>query len=304
MPIANSSIDVTHSKLRGPHPMIEMYLLEQLDALAKYGTLSAASEQLHITQPSMSRAMKKLEDLVGVELFEHRGNRLLLNDYGRVAADYARRILESQEELVSRIRMLERSRRTILVGSCAPGPLFELPSLLASLYPERTISTEIRGEEALLEGLREGVYHLAILVHQPEDPDLCCHPCGSEKLYFMLPKDHPLAGRSALSFADMDGETFLVFSDIGVWDAVHRRAMPHSRFLLQEDCAALQEIVRSSSLPAFATDISLRLRGADEGRVSIPISDEAATMRYWCCCRKDDEKRFVKWFQMLGRRHM
>ena len=50
--------------------MIEMYLLEQLDALAKYGTLSAASEQLHITQPSMSRAMKKLEDLVGVELFE------------------------------------------------------------------------------------------------------------------------------------------------------------------------------------------------------------------------------------------
>ena len=38
--------------------MIEMYLFEQLDAVAKYGTLVAASEQLHITQPSMSRAMK------------------------------------------------------------------------------------------------------------------------------------------------------------------------------------------------------------------------------------------------------
>ena len=50
--------------------MIEMYLFEQLDAVAKYGTLVAASEQLHITQPSMSRAMKKLEETVGVPLFE------------------------------------------------------------------------------------------------------------------------------------------------------------------------------------------------------------------------------------------
>ena len=284
-------------------PMIETYLLEQLDALAQCGTLVAASERLHITQPSMSRAMKKLEDIVGVELFEHRGNRLILNDYGRLAAEYARRILESQEEMVSRIRMLERSRRTILLGACAPGPLFEMPSMLASLYPEQTISTEIRSEETLLDGLRQGLYHLAILVHQPEDPDLRCHPCGTEKLFFSLPADHPLAGREALSFADMNGETFIVFSDVGVWDALHRSAMPHSRFLPQGDHAALQEIVRSSSLPAFVTDLSMRIRGAEEGRVNIPISDETATMRFWCCCRKADERRFARWFQALGRRY-
>ena len=283
--------------------MIETYLLEQLDALARCGTLSAASEQLHITQPSMSRAMKKLEDIVGVELFEHRGNRLILNDYGRLAAEYARRILESQAEMVSRIHMLERSRRTILLGSCAPGPLFEMPSMLASLYPEQTISTEIRSEETLLDGLHQGVYHLAILVHRPEDPDLRCHPCGSEKLFFSLPVDHTLADREALSFADMDGETFLVFSDVGVWDALHRQAMPHSRFLLQDDHAALREIVRASSLPAFVTDLSLRLRSADDTRVNIPISDESATMRYWCCCRKADERRFARWFQALERRY-
>lgn len=283
--------------------MIEMYLLEQLNALAHYGTLLAASEQLHITQPSMSRAMKKLEDIVGVELFEHRGNRLLLNDYGKIAADYAHRILESQDEMVARIRMLERSRRTILLGSCAPGPLFEMPSMLASLYPDQTISTEIRSEETLLEGLHQGVYHLVILIHRPENSDLNCHPCGSEKLFFSLPKNHPLAGRTALSFVDMDGETFLVFSDVGVWDALHRRAMPHSRFLLQDDHAALQEIVRTSSLPAFVTDLSLRMRSVDESRVNIPIDDESATMHFWCCCRKEDEKRFLKWFQTLGRRN-
>ena len=282
--------------------MIEMYLLEQLDALARYGTLLAASEHLHITQPSMSRAMKKLEDTVGVALFEHRGNRLVLNDYGKLAAEYARHILESQEELAMRIRMLERSRRTILLGSCAPGPLFELPLMLSALYPEQTISTEIRDEAALLNGLRDGEYHMAILAARPDDPGLCCHPCGSERLFFSLPREHPLAGRASLSFADMDGETFLVFSDIGVWDAVHRRGMPHSRFLLQKDHAALQEIVRASSLPAFVTDLSLRLYGEDESRVSVPIDDDTAAMTFWCCCRSADEKRFQKWFQALARR--
>ena len=283
--------------------MIEMYLLEQLDALAKYGTLSAASERLHITQPSMSRAMKKLEDIVGVDLFGHLGNRLILNEYGKLAAEYAHRILDTQQEMVSRIRTLERSRRTILLGSCAPGPLFELPSLLAGLYPEMTISTEIRGEDVLLEGLRDGIYTMVILTHRPEDPDIRCHPCGSEKLFFSLPKEHPLAGMTKLSFADMDGETFLVFSDIGVWNAIHRRALPHSRFLMQDDRAALLEIVKASSLPAFVTDLSLRLRGADENRVIIPISDETATMRYWCCCRRDEEKKYLRWFQALDKKH-
>lgn len=52
--------------------MIEIYLLEQLAAVAKYGTLSAAAEHLHLAQPSLSRSMQKLEDLLGVTLFERK----------------------------------------------------------------------------------------------------------------------------------------------------------------------------------------------------------------------------------------
>jgi DNA-binding transcriptional LysR family regulator len=45
--------------------MIEIYLLEQLKALYEYGTLSATAERLHVAQPSVSRAMKKLEEQLG-----------------------------------------------------------------------------------------------------------------------------------------------------------------------------------------------------------------------------------------------
>ena len=51
--------------------MIEIYLLEQLDAFARHGTSSAAAQALHTSQPSMTRAMQKLEDELGVALFIH-----------------------------------------------------------------------------------------------------------------------------------------------------------------------------------------------------------------------------------------
>ena len=283
--------------------MIETYLLEQLDAVAKYGTLMAAAEKLHITQPSMSRAIRKLEETVGVELFDHKGNRLELNEYGRIAAEYARRILDSQEEMVARIRMLERSRRTILLGSCAPGPLFEMPSILSSLYPEQTVSAEIRDEKTLLDGLAQRVYQLIILSHTPDDPDIVSHPCGSEHLFFSLPAGHRYADRETLRFADMDGESFLRVSEVGVWGEIDRREMPGARFLLQDDTAGLREIARSSTLPSFVTDLSLRVFGKDDSRVYVPISDPSATVNFRCCCRKEEEKRFRNWFRALERRN-
>ena len=51
--------------------MMELYLLEQLIAFSRQGTLSGAAEELHISQPALSQSMKKLEESLGVSLFEH-----------------------------------------------------------------------------------------------------------------------------------------------------------------------------------------------------------------------------------------
>ena len=59
--------------------MIESYLLEQLLAFEKFGTLSKAAQFIHMSQPSLSLSMKRLEDLIGVPLFTRTKNRIILN---------------------------------------------------------------------------------------------------------------------------------------------------------------------------------------------------------------------------------
>ena len=62
--------------------MIELYLLENLYAVYEHKTLTLAAEKLHLTQPSLSRSMQKLEGILGVSLFDRQKNRIILNENG------------------------------------------------------------------------------------------------------------------------------------------------------------------------------------------------------------------------------
>ena len=81
--------------------MIETYLLEQFAAFARFGTLLKASEELHITQPTLSRSMKKLEEELGVSIFHRENSKLSLNETGKVAAEYAKKALQANQDLIS-----------------------------------------------------------------------------------------------------------------------------------------------------------------------------------------------------------
>ncbi len=279
--------------------MIEIYLLEQLDAFAKFGTLSKASEELHLTQPSLTRSMQKLEELIGVPIFERTKNKLSLNENGLIAAEYARRILDEEDRMVDHLRALDRSTRTISVGAVAPGPLIEFVPSLSALFPDMSIASEVKTEDELLAGLGNSVYQFVILTHLIEDKNLICERYGDEQLFVSLPKKHRLSKKKMLSFRELNGESFLMLSEVGVWDRLVRKNMPDSSFLIQNDQNALGELIEASNLPNFATDITIRAyenmqipsRNLSD-RVLIPISDESATMDFYIVANKDLPSRY------------
>ena len=276
--------------------MFELYQLEQLLAVAEQGTLSNAAEQLHISQPALSRSMQRLEAELQVTLFNRQKNKIELNENGRMAVDYARKIMEQSQDMISRVQACDRSRRTILIGSCAPMPLWEIPPLLSDLYPDMTISSEIRENEVLLQGLRDGLYQLVILPHPVDEPGITCVKYGEEHLYFSLPPAHPLSGSKGLYMRDLNGETMLLRNRLGFWRDVTDKKMPDTRFLEQEDIA-FAELVRSSALPSFSTDAALRRDGNPANRINIPILDEEANVTYYCLYKphgRNDLSAFLK----------
>ncbi|HIS51931.1 MAG TPA: LysR family transcriptional regulator [Candidatus Onthomonas avicola] len=278
--------------------MFEFYQLEQLLAFAECGTLSGAAERLHLSQPALSRSMQRLEAELQVPLFDRQKNKIEFNENGRMAAEYARQVMEKCQDMISRIQAFDRSQRTILVGACAPAPLWEIPPLLSDLYPDRTISSEIRENGVLLQGLRDDVYQLIILPYPVEESGITCVKYGEEHLFFSLPPAHPLSGSKALYMKDLNGETMLLRNRLGFWRDITDQKMPDTRFLEQEDIA-FDTLVRSSALPSFTTDVGLRREGNPVNRVNIPIQDEEANVTYYCLYKpsgRNDLSSFVKTF--------
>jgi len=251
--------------------------------------------------------MQKLEDLLGVSLFDRTKNRIALNDTGKIAAAMARRILESEADLITAVRNYDSSLHTISAGYCTPGPMMEIPLSLTQIYPKMKVSSEMESEADLLKGLRTGKYGFIILSHAYEDEDTICIPCGTESLYFSLIPAHPavLFKDQGLTFSQMNGETFVMAGDIGVWRDLTMNMMPDSHFVLQDSLEALSAVINASTLPAFASDLTIRLFRSREnsGRIFIKILDPEATMHYHCVILKKNRERYARWIGFLEERY-
>lgn len=270
---------------------MELHQLEQLAAFARYGTLSKAAEAMHLSQPTLTRSMQKLEEEFGVQLFRRSKNRLEFHENGKLAAEHAQKILDQTKDMVNLVRAFDRTNRTLSFGSCAPMPAVFLAQNAAGLYPDMAVSTEMGDSEGLLKGLREGRYQAVILPFWPEGDDLYTKAFGTETLFFALPPEHRFAGREGVFMGELDGENILLLSDIGFWHEVCKGKMPHSRALLQNERFAFDELVQSSVLPSFVTDVTMRLQGAPEKRKIVPILDTEATVEYYAVCMKTDRRK-------------
>ena len=86
--------------------MIDLYELSQLIAFADLGTLSRVAEEFHISTPSVTRSMQHLEESFGVTLFVRGKNKIELNETGKVAVLYARKLLQEAEQTIQQVRSM------------------------------------------------------------------------------------------------------------------------------------------------------------------------------------------------------
>lgn len=266
--------------------MLNLEDLTQFVAFYKSGTLSKVAEEFHISQPTITRTMKRVEEAFGVSLFSRTANRIEFNEVGIKAVAAAEELLSSAERVQSDVRAFERALHTISVISCAPAPLWSLIPALSRKHNGITISSKLADDVKQVEDdFLSEKYSIAILPYPLEENGFTCRKYLEEHLSICVPVDHALAKFDHVNAGQINGYNCLLNSDIGFWSDLCRKSMPSSKFLVQTDEFAFRELMAASSLPYFTTDLANDLFQEAEinNRVTIPITDEEANVSYYLC---------------------
>lgn len=278
--------------------MIDLYLLEQLDAFARFGTLSRAAEEVHVSQPALTHSMKRLEEKMGIALFYRDKRRLSLNSAGKVVAEYARRILTDEQEMLARAYEVDRRERTLTLGSCGIMTINHLVPVLTQSFPDKSILTEVSTDEVLLTKLRNRGCNLAVLHEKSEGKDLFQQRYLTEQIMISVPLDHPLSGKEELTREDLAGCSILTF-DVGFWVERFKREMPQTAFLLQMDVDTMDELVEASNLLVFNSDQMLRDGYVPHSRKNIPLREDFAVTTYTVACLDSERERYSSFFNAI-----
>ena len=260
--------------------MLDLVGLDQLIAFEKCGRLSKVGEIFNISQPSITRNMKKIEEDFGVSLFERGKNHISLNETGKLAVECAGKVLQEAENAISKVQNFDKRQKTIVIEACAPAPLWSLLPELGKKYPDKTFSSATCDIEQIIWDVREGNCDLGVLPYEYEDKDLQSLPYIEEKLAVCVRTDHELAGYEEVNFAQINGFNCLVREEIGFWSGLCKEKMPASRFLVQTDEFELEELIRTSTLLCFTTNLADWPEELMENRKEIPIIDNEANVRY------------------------
>lgn len=271
---------------------MEVEQLEQLVAVRRYGTISAAAERLHISQPALSRSIRRLEKELGQELFDRGHNRVVLNEAGELAIRHAERILADIRLMRNDFDELAQRDRALTVVAVAPAPVWRLTALVVERFPGSIVEPTILDEQEVDAAIANRACDFAITRHPIALPTVRSVPLMAEDLSLRVPLDNPLASRRSVSFSDFDGQTLLLFRAIGFWMDMVREHSPNSRLVVQDDRVVFTQLMNSTDMLCFTTDAPEN-EGDVPGRVTVPIVDADAHATYFLVAPMNASQRVL-----------
>lgn len=187
--------------------------LEIFLAVYDLGSVKAASEALHLTQPTVSMQLKKLAEAIGMPLYQRVGRGREFTDAGRALAATAREVLGSFERLDTELSDLRGLRRGTLRIAVVTTSKYFIPHLLGSFcehYPGVDLQFRVGNREQIIQRLHDGLDDLYVFSHPPENEDIVSMDFLPNPLVAIAPVGHHLANKKRLSLADLAEEPFLM----------------------------------------------------------------------------------------------
>jgi LysR family transcriptional activator of glutamate synthase operon len=195
---------------------MDLTTLKCFVSLAELGSLTAAAEVHHLTQPAVSIRLRKLEAELGAKLFYLSGRRMRLTSAGERAVAAARRMLRDAGELIRELADNEGlAQGRIAIGTIDAASSYVLPPVFSRFrerYPGVEIHLEVSATAVLLRLLREGALEIAVGTLPVErSGEYEIHPIYRERLLLIAPPGHPLSRAKRLTPRDIADAPFISF---------------------------------------------------------------------------------------------
>jgi LysR family hydrogen peroxide-inducible transcriptional activator len=191
--------------------------LKYLVALAEERHFGKAAERCHVSQPTLSAQIRKLEEYLGVPLVERQPKRVSLTETGERVVARARRVLEEADAIVHLARSdrdpLEGELKLAFIPTVGPYLLPKVATRLKRALPKLKLLLYEYQTATLLEKLRDGEIDLGILALPVPTDGLECEDLYEEAFVLAVPDSHPLAQRERARVEDLKGETLLLLED-------------------------------------------------------------------------------------------
>jgi DNA-binding transcriptional LysR family regulator len=182
---------------------MNMRHLEIFFRVIEEGGFTKAAAAMRLTQPTLSAAVRQLEEGLGAQLLNRLGREVVPTEAGRMLHDYARRIFALRQEALTDLQALlvGEEGELLLGGSTIPGT-YILPRLVANFsreYPQVRVNLRLAATESIVDDLRAQRLELALIGGLVDDRRFEAVPCFDDELVVIIPAAHSWAGRETIS---------------------------------------------------------------------------------------------------------
>lgn len=242
--------------------MIDRHHLEILRAVDRDGSLTAASESLHLTQSALSHAIRKLERYLGTPLWLRDGRQLRLTQAGEYLLSLANRLLPQLEHAEQVIGQYARGQRGTLRIGMECHPCYQWLLKVVGSYLERWPDVDVDVKQKFQFGGIGALFgHDIDMLVTPDPlhrPGLVFEPVFDYEQVLVVSRDHPLADRDFVIPGDLERETLITYPV-----EVERLDIYTRFFLPAQTSPARHKTIET-------TDIMLQMVAAGRGVSALP----------------------------------
>lgn len=175
-------------------------------------SITKASQELHLAQPSVSLAVRELEEYYGIRLFDRIGRHIAATECGKEFYEYAVHIVSLFDEMEKKMRNWD-TFGTLRVGASITIGTHILPDLIHRYqeeFPNLTIEAKINRSSSIEDAIIHSDIDLGLVETQPSHPDLCAVPFMQDSMCAIVPPEHPLTSKKIISLAELSHFPFLM----------------------------------------------------------------------------------------------